>query len=287
MRIDLLHSVIRKDEKILMEAFATSSGAELVLFDDRKLGFKPGADHFDVDALLARSVSHSRNLACVRMMETAGVNCINRSEVISLCGDKLQTSAALQRAGVPQPEWRVAFTPETALEAIEELGYPVVLKPVVGSWGRLITKINDRDAAEAVLEHKTTLGHYEHHIFYIQRYVEKGGRDIRAFVVGNECVAAIYRTSEHWKTNTALGAVASNCYVSNELAEISLKAAETVGGGIIAVDLFETPDGLVVNEINDTMEFKNSVYVTGVDIPGHIAAYAARMARTRREVVCA
>jgi len=281
MRIGLLHSIIRKDEKMILEAFASSSGAHLELIDDRQLAFQPGADVFQLDALLARGVSHSRNLNAVRLFEGAGVPCVNTSEVISVCGDKLQTSLALTKALVPQPEWRVAFTPEKALEAIEEMGYPVVLKPVTGSWGRLICKINDRDAAEALLEHKSTLGHYEHSIFYIQRYVEKHGRDIRSFVIGDVCVAAIYRTSDHWKTNTALGGVATNCYVSNELADLSIKAAKAVGGGIVAVDLFESSDGLLINEINDTMEFKNSVYVTGVDIPGHIAAFTARVASGR------
>lgn len=284
MRIGLLHSIIRKDEKMIIEAFAHSSGAHLELIDDRQQVFEPGRDPFRLDALLARGVSHSRNLNAVRMFEAAGVPCVNTSAVIGVCGDKLQTSLALTRAEIPQPEWRVAFTPEKALEAIEELGYPVVLKPVTGSWGRLISKVNDRDAAEALLEHKSTLGHYEHSIFYIQRYVEKGGRDIRSFVVGGSCIAAIYRSSSHWKTNTALGAVASNCYVSNELAEISLRAAAAVGGGIVAIDLFETADGLLINEVNDTMEFKNSVYVTGVDIPGHIAAYTARVASGRELV---
>lgn len=278
MRIGLLHSIIRKDEKMIMEAFARSSGAQLELIDDRQLAFQPGSDVFQLDAVLARSVSHSRNLNAIRLLEGAGVNCVNSSQVISVCGDKLQTSMALTKAGIAQPEWRVAFTPEKALEVIEEMGYPVVLKPITGSWGRLIAKINDRDAAESLLEHKSSLGHYEHSIFYIQRFVEKGGRDIRSFVIGNTCVAAIYRTSEHWKTNTALGATASNCYVSSELAEISVAAAHAVGGGVIAVDLFETADGLLVNELNDTMEFKNSVYVTGVDIPAHIAAYTARIA---------
>ena len=153
------------------------------------------------------------------------------------------------------------------------MGYPVVLKPAVGSWGRLLAKVNDRDAAEALLEHKTTLGSYQHGIFYIQEYVDKRGRDIRAFVVGDECVAAIYRTSPHWITNTARGGAASNCPVTPELAELTARAARAVGGGVVALDVFETGGGLVVNEVNDTMEFKNSVAPTGVDIPGRIVDY--------------
>jgi [lysine-biosynthesis-protein LysW]--L-2-aminoadipate ligase len=198
---------------------------------------------------------------------------VNTSAVAATCGDKLMTSVALREHGVPQPEVRVAFTPESALVAIEEMGYPVVLKPAVGSWGRLLAKVNDRDAAEALLEHKTVLGSYHHSIFYIQRYVEKRGRDIRAFVVGDRCIAAIYRTSPHWITNTARGGRATGCPVTDELAAIAVAGARAVGGGIVALDIFESPDGLLVNEINYTMEFKNSIAPTGVDIPARIADY--------------
>jgi [lysine-biosynthesis-protein LysW]--L-2-aminoadipate ligase len=180
---------------------------------------------------------------------------------------------------VPQPELRVAFTEESALEAIEQLGYPVVLKPAVGSWGRLLSKVNDRDAAESILEHKTILGSYHHSVFYVQKYIDKKGRDIRSFVVGDECVAAIYRTSDHWITNTARGATASDCPVTDEIAEISLRAATAVGGGVLAVDLFETTQGLLVNEVNYTMEFRNSIATTGVNIPGKIVSFLAEMGR--------
>jgi len=174
---------------------------------------------------------------------------------------------------------RIAFTEKSALEAIEMMGYPVVIKPAVGSWGRLIAKINDRDAAEALLEHKTILGSYHHSIFYLQKYVEKNNRDIRSFVVGNRCIAAIYRKSEHWKTNTALGGEAHNCPVTPEIARISLDAAQAVGGGVLAIDLFESDAGLLVNEVNYTMEFKNSIDTTGVNIPEHIVQYVIDVVR--------
>ena len=282
MKIGLLHSLIRKDEKLLIEAFKALPDVELCLIDDRKLAFCPGRNPFDIDILFARSVSHSRNLNAVRLFESLGTPCLNSAEVAETCGDKIRTSLALEKAGIPQPAFRVAFTEAAALEAIEELGYPVVLKPAVGSWGRLISRINDRDAAESILEHKATLGDYHHSIFYIQAYVEKGGRDIRSFVVGDECVAAIYRTASHWITNTARGAVASNCPVTDEIREISVRAAAAVGGGVVAIDLFETSDGLVVNEINDTMEFKNSIDTTGIDIPTLVARYVVETAREER-----
>ena len=277
MRIGLLHSLIRKEEKLLLEAFH-AAGVEPLMIDDRKLimDFHSAPE---IDVLVERSINHSRALHALRLFESAGVPCINSHQVAQICGDKLLTTAALKDRGIAQPACRVAFTEESALDAIEELGYPVVLKPAVGSWGRLLSKINDRDAAETVLEHKTVLGSYHHSIFYIQQYVEKKGRDIRSFVIGDDCVAAIYRTSDHWITNTARGATASKCEVTNDVAEISLAAAEAVGGGIVAVDLFESDDGLLVNEVNYTMEFRNSIDTTGVNIPEVVVDYVIQRAR--------
>ena len=278
-RIGFLHSVMRKDEKLLLDAFAGTPEVEVVPIDDRDIAFKLPFERGDLDVVLERCINHSRALHALRIFESAGVRCINSSHAAHVCGDKLLTSVVLAEHGVPQPEVRVAFTEESALQAIEAMGYPVVLKPSVGSWGRLLAKVNDRDAAEALLEHKTTLGSYHHSIFYIQKYVEKRGRDIRAFVVGDECVAAIYRTSAHWITNTARGGVATNCPVEPELASISLRAARAVGGDVVALDLFEGPDGYLVNEVNYTMEFKNSVAPTGVDIPRLIVEHAVAVAR--------
>ena len=275
MRVGFLHSLIRLEEKMLLEEFGRR-GAEVVMLDDRALTFTLGQRAVDVDVIMERSINHSRALHALRLFESQGLVCVNSSAVATTCGDKLLTSVALQEHGVPQPEVRVAFTPESALSAIEDMGYPVVLKPAVGSWGRLLAKVNDRDAAEALLEHKTVLGSYHHSIFYIQRFVDKPGRDIRAFVIGDQCVAAIYRASSHWITNTARGGQATVCPVTEELARIAVAGARAVGGGVVALDLFETPAGLVVNEINYTMEFKNSVAPTGVNIPALIVDYVLR-----------
>ncbi len=279
MKIGFLHSLIRKDEKFLLDEFRSRKNIDLDMIDDRKIIFKIGKDNFNYDAIVERSINHSRALHALTLFENMGIKCINTPNVATVCGDKLLTSKALQAHNVPQPEVSIAFTEKSAVEAIEQMGYPVVIKPAVGSWGRLLAKVNDRDAAEALLEHKSILGSYHHSIFYIQKYIKKEGRDIRSFVVGNECIAAIYRSSDHWITNTAKGAVASKCIVSDEINDISLKAAKAVGGGVVAVDLFETVEGLLVNEVNYTMEFKNSIDTTGVNIPGKIVDYVLQVAR--------
>ena len=277
MKVGFLHSLVRKEEKLLITEFSKRPNVELVMLDDRELQFdlksRPG-----VDVVIERSINHSRALHALRLFQSVSVPCVNTYEVSQTCGDKILTAVALEDHGIPQPDLRIAFTEDSALDAIEDIGYPVVLKPAVGSWGRLLSKVNDRDAAETILEHKTVLGSYHHSIFFIQKYVEKKGRDIRAFVVGDECIAAIYRSSDHWITNTARGAQASNCPVTTELGGLCVAAAQAVGGGVLAIDLFESESGLLVNEVNYTMEFRNSIDTTGVNIPDKVIDYVLAQA---------
>ena len=276
MRIGVLCSRIRAEEKLLFEGFARRR-LEIEKIDDRELVFDLAAQPRRFDVVLERCLHHSRALYALRILNQWGVPTVNTYEVALTCGDKINTTTALIAAGVPSPRTLIAFTPESALEAIETLGYPVVLKPAIGSWGRLLAKISDRDAAEALLEHKDTLGSYQHAIFYIQEYVDKPSRDIRSFVVGDETIGAIYRESSHWITNTARGGRARNCPVTPEIDRLSRAAARAVGGGVLAIDLLEHPDGLVVSEVNYTMEFRNSIDTTGVDIPGRIIDYVLRV----------
>lgn len=277
MRLALLTDRIRVEEKLLVAELERRRAA-FDLVDVRREVFDLAARPLDCDVAVDRCVSQTSALAALRILEAAGVPTVNPAAVVEACGDKLATSCRLARAGVPAPRLRVALSPAAALDAIESLGYPVVLKPTVGSWGRLLARVNDRDAAEAILEHRATLGSASHSVFYVQEFVEKRGRDVRSFVVGDETICAIYRTSEHWITNTARGGRATNCPVTEELDAISRAAARAVGGGMVAVDLFETPDGYLVNEVNHTMEFRNSIDTTGVDIPARMIDFVLGVA---------
>jgi [lysine-biosynthesis-protein LysW]---L-2-aminoadipate ligase len=279
--IGILLSRIRVEEKWLLQAFE-KRGVPYERIDDGEAVFSLTQPESwqKYAAVLERSLSFSRGLYAVQMLNTWGIPTVNMAHVAAVCGDKLATSAALARSCVPQPNVQVAFTMESALEAIEAMGYPVVLKPVVGSWGRLVSRINDRDAAEAILEHKSTLGSYQHSVFYIQEHIQKPGRDIRAVVIGDQVVCAIYRSSEHWITNTARGGQGEVCPVSPELEAVCLAAARAVGGGVLAIDVFEDDErGYLVNEINHTMEFHTLAPVTGVDIAGMIVDYTIEVAK--------
>ncbi|MBO0795077.1 MAG: lysine biosynthesis protein LysX [Ktedonobacteraceae bacterium] len=282
MRLAILTSRIRVEEKLLIEALRQRA-IEFDIIDDGDLLFdlaRPDERWQSYDAVLCRSVSQSRGLATLYVLEHWGIPVFNSAATTATCNDKLLTTLALLREQLPTPRTMLAFDEPTALRGIETLGYPAVLKPVSGSWGRLLARVNDRDAAEAVLEHQETLGSYQHHIHYIQEHIAKPQRDIRAFVVGERTICAIYRTTEHWVTNTARGAVATNCPITPELNQLCVRAAQAVGGGILAVDLFEDPErGLLVNEVNATMEFRNSIAPTGVDIPQAMLDYVVSHVR--------
>lgn len=286
LNIGVMYSRMRVEEKWLFAALE-ARGIKHKRIPDAGLVFdinKP-EEWLEFDVVISRNLSYMRGLYALRMLNSWGIPTVNTATVAEICGDKMATSTALAQAGVPQPQTAITFTPEAAIEAIEAIGYPVVLKPVVGSWGRMLSKINDRDAAEAVLEHKSTLGSYQHSIFYMQEYIDKPDRDIRAFVIGDRTVAAIYRKSEHWITNTARGGSAEICPVTPELDDLCQRAAQAVGGGALAVDLFEHPQrGLMINEINHTMEFHSTVPLTGVDLPGMLIDYAISVARRESEL---
>jgi [lysine-biosynthesis-protein LysW]--L-2-aminoadipate ligase len=289
MRIAVLITHVRAEEKLLITAFQ-ARGIEPDVILDRDLNFDvtAGAEQLapsgvpwrEYDLVLERCVSTSRGLYTLALLNAWGVPTINTYRTSAVCADKLQTTLALAQANVPQPSARVAFDPDSAMTAIDAVGYPAVLKPVTGSWGRLLARVNDRDSAEAIIEHRQTLGDYNHHVYYVQEYVEKPGRDIRAFVLGERTICAIYRQSAHWITNTARGGQASNCPVTPELDALCQRAAAAVGGGVLAVDVLEDADGqLLVNEVNHTMEFRNSSAPTGVDITAEFIDYALSQVR--------
>jgi [lysine-biosynthesis-protein LysW]---L-2-aminoadipate ligase len=230
----------------------------------------PLSDH----VVLQRCVSYFRNVHSTAALESLGHRVVNSFSCASTCGDKLFMTVELFRHGVPTPSTRLALAEDSAVRTADEMGYPVVLKPVVGSWGRLSALLREREAARAVVEDREHMFPL-YQVYYLQEFVKRPPRDIRTFVVGGQTIAGIYRNSgsEEWRTNTARGGKAEACNISGELDDLSVKAAEAVGGEVVGVDLMESDGGLVVHEVNNTTEFKNTVPATGIDIPKLIVEY--------------
>jgi [lysine-biosynthesis-protein LysW]--L-2-aminoadipate ligase len=272
--VALVASHVRYEEREIIAALERR-GAEYEHVDDRRLIFRLGEPPPSYRVVLNRCISQTRRLHLSRLFEAGGIPVISSSRVISTCDDRVAMHLALAGAGLPLPPTAVALAAEHGVDAIETVGYPAVVKPVGGSWGRLVAKVSERDAAEAVVEHRAALRSPQHGIVYAQAYVDKPGRDIRVLVVGDRVPAAMYRRSEHWVTNVARGAEVEPCPISAELRELALRAATSVGGGAVTIDLLETQDGeLLVNEVNSLVEFRGLAAATGVDVAGEIVDHA-------------
>jgi [lysine-biosynthesis-protein LysW]--L-2-aminoadipate ligase len=285
VKLGMLCSRVRVEEKLILSALR-QRGVDFDRIDPRRLVIDVASHGMgEYDAVLVRCLSHTRAYYLTHWLECQGVPVVSAHHVVATCGDKMLTSIALHQAGLAIPRTAIAFAPDAAVSAMEDMGYPVVVKPLAGSWGRLLARVNDRDAAEAILEHKTTLGGYQHGVAYIQDYVDKPGRDIRTLVVGNRVIYAVYRHSEHWITNTARGGETQPCPISPEIADLSVAAARAVGvgggqPGIVAVDLLETADGqLLVNEVNHTPEFHGAMQATETNVADEIVDYVLDVAR--------
>ena len=272
MHVGVLYSRIRRDEKLLLTELRARDHdvTKIDVRDERFNIHDPPAAFADLDLVVDRCLSTSRSLYITKFCQAYGVPVINSPQVAETCADKVKNSLALAAAGVPTPATEVTFTKESALESIETFGYPCVLKPVIGSWGRLMAKIDSRSAAEAILEHKATLGHYEHKVFYIQEYIEKGGRDIRVLATDGEPVAAMVRSSDHWLTNAAKGAETEPFSLDETARDLVTRASDAVGGGLLGIDLMETDNGYTVHEVNHTVEFKALDATTDVDVPAAV-----------------
>lgn len=281
-RLGVLVSYLRAEEKLILQA-ARGRGIAVAPIFDRTLVLDLAAptastSELDFDVVLDRCVAHSRSGYTLRALQRWGVPTLNTADAVHLCDDKAENSLALELAGIPSPRTLLAFDIDSAIAACEAVGYPAVLKPVTGSWGRLLARANGPDQARAILEQKKSLGSFHHAIFYVQEYVPKPDRDIRAYVVGDRVLAASYRTANHWVTNAARGAESIPCPISPEIEELALRACGAVGARLAGVDLIETGDGLKVIEVNSGGEFKGLMTTTDVDIAAAIVDEAVRTA---------
>lgn len=275
--LSILYDTIRWEEKALFDA-AKKMGINVEMVDCKNLFVSLDKTKEKFETVIQRCVSYYRSLHSTAALEGKGVNVINSLNTSIFAGNKLFTHMLLQKYGVPTPFSAVAFSEEAALETLESKGYPMVLKPTVGSWGRMIALLKDRDSAEGIMESRERM-YPIYQVYYLEEFVQRPPRDIRAIMVGDKVVAAIYRYSgdDQWKTNMALGGKAEECKVTKEMEDICIKAKNAVQGQIVGVDLMESKEkGLVVHEVNNTTEYKNTVRVTGVDIPTLMIDYALK-----------
>jgi [lysine-biosynthesis-protein LysW]--L-2-aminoadipate ligase len=280
-RIAVLASRVGTDEKRLFDAL-DRRGVPHDHVDTRGQWFEAGRRGPAWGLVLNREIGQVRAAYVARCLASVGVEVINSADATEVCGDKWRTTIALQAAGLPMPRTALGLTPKAALDALDTIGYPALVKPLVGSWGRLVVRLPDRAAAEGVFEYVGALPGPQSHLGYVQELVDKPGRDIRAIVVGGELLGAVYRTGESWRTNVALGAQTRPCEPTPEITKLAVGAAAAVGADIAGVDLIEDRDGrLLVLEVNHRVEFAGFQAALGdrVDVADRIVAHLLERGR--------
>ncbi len=283
--VSLLYDRIRWEEKALIDA-AKKQGVEMNRIDVKSIYLNALAES-EIEkkfgeVVLQRCMGYFRSLHATAILEEHGKEVINRLSTAQICGNKLLTTLTLSRANIPTPETKIAFTPEAAMKTLDTIGYPVVLKPVVGSWGRHIVPLRNRDIAEAILEERKFM-HPLYQIYYLQEMIDRPPRDLRIVMVGDEIAASTYRyaATGTWKTNIARGGKAAPCPITGELEDLCLKASKAVGGGVLGIDLMESPRGLLVHEVNHTVEFKGAQSATKTSIAKKIIKFILQKAKGR------
>lgn len=274
--VAVLASRIRLEEKLILAELARR-GVPVEVIDTRRALFEVQAPKPRFAGVISREISHTRNVYAARLLEHSGLTVVNSADIVALCGDKLLTTLTLHAAGLPVPRAAVSLSPEHALEHLENFGFPLVSKPVNGSWGHLAARPTDRNSAEIMLEHRSALPSPQHQVVYVQEYIDKPGRDIKAYVMGGEVIGVIYKMSGEWRTNTARGGTTMRCDPDEELTKLLRATADAVGDGILGIDVLESKDGrYLVNEVNHTPEFHGALEVLSVDLVGAYVDFAAR-----------
>jgi len=279
-KICIVFDRLRTEEKLLQKE-AENLGYETSMIDAKITNFNTNSkrDDFEFgDVVLERCISYYRGLHFTACLEFLDIPVINKFDVANTCGNKMITSMLLKKNNIPTPKTYFSFSAETALENFEKIGYPLVIKPIIGSWGRSVMPIKDKDTAEAVIENRQVTDGPHDRIYYLQEMVDRPPRDIRVITVGDQAVSAMYRKSSGgFKTNIALGADPELCEITKEIEDLCEKASKAVGGGILGIDLMEDKEkGLVVHEVNNTVEFKGLVKVSEKNIPKEMIDYAVR-----------
>jgi [lysine-biosynthesis-protein LysW]--L-2-aminoadipate ligase len=279
-KIRIVYDRVRAEEKMLEEK-AIELGHDIKMIDAKLTQISTESKKTDFnfgDVVLERCVSYFRGLHFTACLEFLDVPVINKFEVASNCGNKMITSLLLKKHNVPTPKTYFSFSSEAALENLERIGYPMVIKPIVGSWGRGVIPLKDRETADAIIEVRELSDRPLDRIYYLQEMVKRPPRDIRVIAVGDQVISAMYRTSSgSFKTNIALGAEPILCEITKELEDVCMKASKAVGGGILGIDIMEDEKrGLVVHEVNNTVEFRGLAKVSKKNIPKEMIDFAIR-----------
>ena len=282
-KVCIVFDRLRAEEKMLQKE-ASELGHDALMLDAKitQINTDSKKEDYDLgDVVLERCVSYFRGLHFTASLEFMDIPVLNKFEVANICGNKMFMTLLLKKNNIPTPKTYFSFSSDSAAENLEKVGFPLVIKPVIGSWGRGVMPLKDKDTMEAVFEIRDITDSPHDRIYYLQELIKRPPRDIRVITVGDEPIAAMYRKSSGgFKTNIALGADPELCNITKEMEDMAVKASKAMGGGILGIDMMEDDEkGLVVHEVNNTVEFKGLARVAHRNIPKEMVEYALNYIR--------
>ena len=282
-KVCIVFDRLRAEEKMLQKE-ASELGHDALMLDAKitQINTDSKKEDYDLgDVVLERCVSYFRGLHFTASLEFMDIPVLNKFEVANTCGNKMFMTLLLKKNNIPTPKTYFSFSSESAEENLEKVGFPLVIKPVIGSWGRGVMPLKDKDTMEAVFEIRDITDSPHDRIYYLQELIKRPPRDIRIITVGDEPIAAMYRKSSGgFKTNIALGADPELCEITKEMEDMASKASKAMGGGILGIDMMEDEEnGLVVHEVNNTVEFKGLARVAQRNIPKEMVEFALNYIR--------
>ncbi|HXT84331.1 MAG TPA: lysine biosynthesis protein LysX [Verrucomicrobiae bacterium] len=286
VKLGIFFDKLRFEERSLYET-AIKNGIETNLIDSKSVILNTDnivSNDLDYgDIILQRSISHFRGQLLTSCLELLGYKVINNSKIGEICGNKLLTSMILKKNNIPTPKSFFSFSSDSALEILNDQDIeknPLVFKPIIGSWGRGVFPVRNKEIGKIIIEMRQESTSPFSNIYYFQELIRRPPRDIRCIVIGDEVVAAIYRyaSDDEWRTNVSRGGKAEMIKITSELEGVAIKAAKAVGTGILGIDLMEDDKyGLLVHEINNTVEFRGASSATGMNIAQKIIDYFLEM----------
>jgi [lysine-biosynthesis-protein LysW]--L-2-aminoadipate ligase/ribosomal protein S6--L-glutamate ligase len=272
--LTLIYDSIAWEEKEIIKKLQ-AGGVELNLVNakDNFLSLT-GKLNFDGPAFI-RCMSSRRSLYYSYILESHGIKTVNSYNTFNIAGNKVFTTSLLYKNRIGTPESLISFSHDNAIDASEKLGYPVVFKPASGSWGRMISLIGDENMAETVFSMNDMVSENS---YYLQKYVKRPPRDIRAIVVDGRISATIYRYADQgWKTNLYLGGKVEKAELGKDETETILKTADLFDPGVIGIDAMESEEGLLVHEVNSRVEFRGASRVYGNKIANDIVEFLKKL----------
>jgi RimK family alpha-L-glutamate ligase len=229
----------------------------------------------DLDALIVRPIGRGSleelvfRMDVLYKLERNGLYIINPPNAIEHCVDKYDILALLEDSNIPVPRTLATESVNEAIAAFNELGGDIIVKPIFGSRGQGITRINNIDIADTIFKAIT----FHHGVIYMQEFIQHGFSDIRAFVIGDHVVASMRRIATGWKTNYSRGAKPAPEKISKEYEDIAIKSVQAIGCKIAGIDILESPNGPYIVDVNSQPGWKGLQTVTNTNIAEEIINY--------------